>query len=68
MKHSGNIAFLRNKGVKEGSGEWIAFLDSDDLWVPKKLEIQLNNLLIEGKRWGYGGFELMNSEMQTDSL
>jgi glycosyltransferase involved in cell wall biosynthesis len=64
LKHSGNIAFLRNTGVKAGSGEWLAFLDSDDLWVPKKLEIQLNNLIGEGKWWGYGGFELMNREMQ----
>ncbi len=64
LNHSGNIAFLRNRGVKEGSGEWLAFLDSDDLWVPKKLEIQLNNLIDEGRQWGYGGFELMNSEMQ----
>jgi glycosyltransferase involved in cell wall biosynthesis len=64
LKHSGNIAYLRNTGVKAGSGEWIAFLDSDDLWVPKKLEIQLNNLMVEGKQWGYGRFELMNREMQ----
>ena len=64
MNHSGNIAFLRNTGVKAGSGEWLSFLDSDDLWVPKKLEIQLNNLMSGGRQWGYGGFELMNSEMQ----
>ncbi len=64
MKHSGNIALLRNRGVKAGSGEWLAFLDSDDLWVPGKLEIQLQTLLKEEKSWGYGGFELMNSEME----
>src|ERR1700750_1510306 len=39
--HVGNIAFLRNAGVDEGSGEWLAFLDSDDLWLPRKLETQL---------------------------
>ena len=64
LKHSGNIAYLRNTGVKAGSGEWLAFLDSDDLWVPQKLEIQLNHLMREGKQWGYGGFELINNEMQ----
>ncbi len=65
MHHCGNIAALRNAGAKAGSGVWLAFLDSDDLWFPDKLSIQLQALLKSGKRWGYGGFEIMNSEMQT---
>lgn len=65
MLHFGNIATLRNIGVKAGSGEWLAFLDSDDIWIPQRLEIQLLMLLQHGKRWGYGGFELMNKEMYT---
>ena len=64
-EHFGNIALLRNIGVEEGSGEWLAFLDSDDIWIPWKLERQLFFLLQEGKRWGYGGFELMNKDMRT---
>lgn len=28
----------RNRAVKEASGEWIAFLDSDDIWMPGKME------------------------------
>lgn len=65
MQHLGNIAALRNTGVKAGSGSWLAFLDSDDLWIPQRLETQLLILLQEGKRWGYGGFELMNKEMHA---
>jgi glycosyltransferase involved in cell wall biosynthesis len=39
----------RNKGIKESKGRWIAFLDSDDEWLPQKLEkqvsiLQTNNL------------------------
>lgn len=43
IKNSENIgvAQTRNKGVSEAKGDWIAFLDSDDLWKNNKLERQL---------------------------
>ena len=40
-KHSGLPAVVRNRGIKESKGDWLAFLDSDDEWHPKKLEKQL---------------------------
>ena len=40
-KHSGTPAAPRNNAIRQGTAPYIAFLDDDDLWVPEKLEQQL---------------------------
>lgn len=40
-KHSGRPAVPRNRGLKKAKGEWLAFLDADDLWLPNKLKEEI---------------------------
>jgi glycosyltransferase involved in cell wall biosynthesis len=41
MEQNSGSAMCRNKAIEISQGEYLAFLDSDDLWLPGKLEKQL---------------------------
>ena len=44
-KNHGMPAAPRNIGVENANGEWIAFLDCDDIWHPSKLKLQMKALI-----------------------
>jgi glycosyltransferase involved in cell wall biosynthesis len=44
IPHSGRVARVRNAGIRRAQGAFVAFLDSDDVWLPGKLRGQLDYL------------------------
>lgn len=64
LPHTGLVSPTRNAAVRASSGKWVAFLDSDDTWLPGKIERQVKKMQETGMRWCYTGFELVD-ECQT---
>jgi len=66
--HCGNPGALRNAAIREASGRYIAFMDSDDIWLPQKLERQLAALGTRPElRWSYTAVTFIDGRGQPTS-
>ena len=63
-KNSG-AAISRNRAMREARGEWVAFLDSDDLWQPTKLEKQLEFMEAHGYLFSYHDYEKIDEDSKA---
>ena len=55
-------AISRNVALDNANGEYVAFLDSDDLWIPRKLEIQINFMEQNDCGFCYSRYSLIGEE------
>jgi glycosyltransferase involved in cell wall biosynthesis len=57
LEKSSGAAVARNTAIAAAQGRYIAFLDSDDLWFPQKLEQQISFMLIHNVSFSYTAYE-----------
>ena len=62
IKNSRNIGagFSRNKGIENAKGDFIAFIDADDIWKKNKLENQINFMIKEKLEFSHTSYEIID--------
>ncbi|UHA61419.1 glycosyltransferase [Metabacillus litoralis] len=60
LTENSGAAVARNTAIKAAKGKYVAFLDSDDLWVPTKLEKQIEFMEINDYAFTYSKYQLMD--------
>lgn len=61
-------AISRNNALREAKGRWIAFLDSDDLWEPTKLEKQIKFMEENGYAFSYTAYQEIDSKSKPTGI
>ncbi len=57
-KVNSGAAISRNKALKHAKGKWVAFLDSDDVWLPEKLEKQTKFMKKNNYKFTYTDYRI----------
>jgi teichuronic acid biosynthesis glycosyltransferase TuaG len=62
LENNSGAAVARNKAIEMAKGKYIAFLDSDDLWKPEKLEKQIQFMKDNNSLLSYSNYTLIDEE------
>ncbi|MEO5882988.1 MAG: glycosyltransferase family 2 protein [Caldimonas sp.] len=65
LEKNGGPAAARNAALEQAKGRWLAFLDSDDVWVPEKLEKTIAFAKTKNAAFAFTGFRRMSSDGAT---
>jgi teichuronic acid biosynthesis glycosyltransferase TuaG len=62
LEQNSGAGAARNHSIKEAKGNYIAFLDADDLWVPTKLQIQLDYMQSHSYDFTFSAYQTISAE------
>lgn len=67
-EQNSGAAVSRNRALREAKGKWIAFLDSDDLWMPEKLQKQIEFMKKNGYHFSYTNYAEINVDGNRNGI
>lgn len=65
-KLNGGPASARNLGLENATGEYVAFLDSDDKWLPTKVQVQLDYMVRKNYKWSHHSYKMFRENEALD--
>jgi len=60
-----SLGEARSRAIKNAEGDWLAFLDVDDIWLPKKLECQMQGLISSNHILSYCGITEVDQDLNA---
>tara|TARA_B110000211_G_scaffold141790_1_gene161940 strand:- start:7754 stop:8506 length:753 start_codon:yes stop_codon:yes gene_type:complete len=67
-KENGGAGVARNNSIKEANGRFIAFLDSDDQWLPEKLNKQINFMLKHNYAFTFTAYQKLEENVLKGTI
>lgn len=62
LEENGGVSNARNVGIANARGRYIAFLDSDDVWMPEKIEKQIKFMVENKYAFTFTGYRFMDAD------
>lgn len=67
LAENGGVSHARNTGIENSKGEYIAFIDSDDIWKADKLKLQMRFMIENSILFSFTSYEITYEDSKKDN-